>query len=104
MKTEKIVNFLLWIANKIDRVHFGRCTIALKVEADFTHFIPDDKKWHYYAMTIEHWMKINNKPIEKKQIYMDGIRVSSCLREVTDGTDKTDGTTPIDIGKGVFFN
>lgn len=99
---KKFVNFLLWLANRIDRVHLERCTIALKVEADFIHFIPDDKKWHYCAITIEHWIKINDKPIEKKKIYMDGVMVSSCLREITDGTDKTDGTTPIDIGKDEF--
>jgi len=78
---KKILNLLIWLIRKIDCCHLEKCSVGTKLYADFTHYVPDDKKWHHCAITVEYWLKVNDKSLIKEDIYMDGLRVSKTLNQ-----------------------
>ena len=70
-----LINSLIKLLRHLDNPHFERCSIGTKLEADFTHYIPNDDKWHYCAMSIDYWLKINGDKIIKMDTYVDDVMV-----------------------------
>ena len=96
----RLVNFLIWLLYKLDPMHMEKCSVSTSVIADFINYIPDDHKWHYCGLTIDYWIKIGEGLMERDKIWMDGVRVSTIVREITDGQDGN--VVPLNDVKGEF--
>lgn len=70
-KKDKLRKFLVRILKKLlgklDIVELEKCSVGMTVSFDLSKFVPDDKEWHYVAVTVDYWLKINHQDILQKE-------------------------------------
>jgi hypothetical protein len=83
----KLANFLITLGTSLNEDWLKINSITDKVDIDFSKFAPADGKWRHCAATVQYWYKDNRSSmIKKEDVYLDGVEVSSTLREIVPDT------------------
>jgi len=79
---QKILNFLVWLMDKLDPTYLTKCSIGTKTEVNWTHYVPNDGKWHHCALTLDYWLKVGGKNIVREHKFADGKQVYKTVKEI----------------------